>query len=188
MEIDTVVPFVLGYQNGAQCSNIKAYVLVEYSGNFGDPALGAKMAQDMIKQGADVMFAAAGGTGVSAILTATQTGIWGIGVDFDFYYNIYGGGTVDGADKLLSSAIKRIDNAVYQTISDVVATDFTSGTIMYDLSVDGVSLAPFYDTESFVPQSVKDAIEATTQGIIDGTIDVNEDCRKFVYLPTIIKK
>ena len=158
MEITTVIEFMEGYQNGAQCNNTDVEVLAEYSGTFIDPELGAAIAQDMIGQGADVIFAPAGPTGNGAVLTTTQSGEWAIGVDIDAYYTLFDSGTVDGSEKLLSSAIKNVDNAVFGTISDVVSGTFTSGTLVYDLSLEGVGLAPFHEADPFVPQSVRDQL------------------------------
>ena len=185
MMIPAVDEFVVSYRNGAQCANPSVTVLVDYAGDFGNPTLGAEMAQAMIAQGADVIFAPAGGTGTGAVLTATQSGAWGIGVDIDFYYSVFGGGTVPGADKLLSSAVNRVDNAVFETISETVQGAFTSGTVFYGLEAEGVGLAPFHEADAVVPQSVKDALAATRLGIINGSIDPAEDCREHVFLPAM---
>ena len=79
--------------------------------------------------------------------------------------------------------MKRVDNAVYATIADVISGIFTSGNVRYGLINAGVGLAPFHETDAFVPVSVRTAIDAAKQGIINGLIDVNEDCRYYVYLP-----
>jgi basic membrane lipoprotein Med (substrate-binding protein (PBP1-ABC) superfamily) len=187
MKIPAVDEFVHGYRNGAQCANSAVRVLIDYAGNFGNPALGAEMAQTMIAQDADVILAPAGYTGVGSILSATQSGVWGIGVDLDFYYTVFNSGAVSGTDKLLSSAVKRFDNAVFETISETIHGGFISGTVVYGLDVEGVGLAPFHDTDPAVPQSVRDALTAATAGIIDGSIDLAEDCRVYLYLPSILK-
>jgi basic membrane protein A len=176
IDILPVVRYVEGYRNGAQCANPAVTVLITYTDTFVDPDVGAQAAQDMIAEGADVIFAAAGPTGEGAVLTATQSAVWGIGVDTDWYVSTFGNGTVAGSDKLLSSAMKRMDNAVFDTIADVVSGTFTSGTVLYDLAVDGVALAPFHETDPYVPQSVRDALQRVEQGIIDGTIDVSSRC------------
>jgi len=187
MPIPAVDEFVYGYRNGVQCANGPARVLIDYAWDFVSPALGAEMAQTMIKEGADVIFAPAGPTGAGAVLTATQSGVWGIGVDFDYYYTVFDSGAVSGTDRLLSSALKRFDNGVYETISDMVYGTFVSGTVRYGLEVDGVGLAPFHDTEPFVPQSVRDALEKTRLGIISGAIDLDDGCREIVFTPVILK-
>lgn len=187
MAIPAVDEFVFGYRNGAQCANPAVRVLIDYANDFVNPVLGAQMAQSMIGQGADVIFAPAGPTGSGAVLTATQSGTWGIGVDFDYYYTVFDGGAISGTDKLLSSALKRFDFAAFQTISETVHGSFNSGTVRYGLKADAVGLAPFHDADPYVPQDVKNALDAARAGIIDGSIDPNDDCREFVFVPTITK-
>lgn len=187
VQILPVVAFADGYKHGAQCSNPAAYVLINYTGTFVDRDLGAQVAQDMITQGADVIFGVGGLTGVGAVLSATQSGVWGIGVDFDWYVTVFEDGAVDGSDKLLTSAMKRVDNVVFYTISDVVSGTFTSGATLYDLEVDGVGLAPFHEADPWLDQSVRDALDSVAQGIIAGTIDPGDSCRTYIYLPMIVK-
>jgi len=184
--VPTVVDLVEGYRNGAQCANPEVDVLAQYISDWLDPELGATVAQEMIDQGTDVVFATAGPTGVGAVLTTTQSGVWGMGVDTDWYISVFDNGAVDGSDKLLSSAMKRMDNAVFDTISDVVSGTFTSGTVLYNLEVEGVGLAPFHEVDPDVSQSVRDALNNVEQGIINGTIDVNDSCRDYIYLPMIM--
>ncbi|MFC1997761.1 BMP family ABC transporter substrate-binding protein [Chloroflexota bacterium] len=185
LEIEPVVVWTEGYRNGAQCANPAVKVLIEYNNTWIDPDLGAQVAQDMMAQGADAIFGVGGQTGNGGVLTATQSGAWGIGVDVDYYPLLFGSGTVDGSDKLLSSALKKFDNAVFDTISDVVTGTFTSGEVVYTLTEDGVGLAPFHEADPFVSQSVRDALENTKQGIISGTINIDETCRSYIYLPLI---
>jgi basic membrane protein A len=186
-QVPGVVNFVEGYRNGAQCINESALVLKQYTHTFLDPDLGAAIAQDMISWGADVIFAPAGLTGVGAVLTATQTGAWGIGTDTDWYITVFENGAVEGADKLLTSAMKRVDNAVFDTISEVKTGLFTSGTVLYDLVVEGVGLAPYHETDPYIPQGVRDEIELVRQGIINGTVNIHDDCRNFIYIPIILR-
>jgi basic membrane protein A and related proteins len=185
MAIPPVVRLATGYQNGAQCANPAALVIVNYTDTFIDPDLGAQLAQKMLARNADVIFGAGGSTGTGAVLTATQSGAWGIGVDADQFVTTYGSGTVAGSDKLLTSAMKRLDNAAFNTISDVISGTFTSGTLVETLATNGVGLAPFHQTDAAVPQAVKDQLALVKQGIIDKTIDVDQTCRSSVYLPFI---
>ena len=187
MQIPSVEAFLVPYGIGAHCANLQTTVLLTYTGTFGDPELGAQVAQQMLDQGADVIFAAAGPTGNGALLTTTQSGAWAIGVDVDQYFTLFGGGSVPGADHLLSSAMKRVDNAIYQTIADVVAGTFAGGAVEYGLLEDGVGLAPYHEADASVPSSVRDALEAVRQGIIDGTIDIYEPCEAYrTYLPFVM--
>lgn len=176
MYIPPVERFVEGYRNGAQCTG-PVDVLTNYTGTFGDPAVGAAAAQDMLNRGADVIFGVGGLTGNGAILYSAQNGGWSIGVDTDQYQTVFGNGTVTGSDKLLSSAMKRLDHAVYQTIEDVLAGTFSSSTVTYGLAEDGVGLAPFHETDSVIPQAAKDQLDAVKAGIIGGTINIDYACR-----------
>jgi len=180
MQIPVVEAFVESYRDAAQCANPDATTIINYTGTFGDPDLGAQVAQEMIAQGADVIFAPAGATGSGAILAATQSGIWGIGVDTDFYLTVFMNGAVAGSDKLLSSAMKRLDNAVFDTIADVASGTFTAGTTLYDVTVDGVGLAPFHEADPFVPSTVRGRLERIRRDMIEGNIDVNGPCPAYM--------
>jgi basic membrane protein A and related proteins len=176
MQIPAVENFAEGFRNGAQCANANTNVIITYTGTFGDPDLGAATAQAMMTHKADVIFGVGGPTGNGGILYATQHEAWGIGVDADQYLTVFNNGTVDGADKLLSSAMKHVDNAVYDTIHDEVNTAFTSGTVTYDLSNDGVGLAPYHETEGSIPQATKDYLDTVKTNIKNGTTDVDTRC------------
>lgn len=97
-EIQPVVDFAEGYRNGAQCANPDVDAFIQYTYEWNDPVLGAETAQDMINQGADVIFAAAGATGNGAILHSAEQGVWSIGVDTDQYVSLFGNGGVVGAE------------------------------------------------------------------------------------------
>lgn len=187
MPIPPVDLFVTGYRNGVLCSNpyITASVLITYANSFTDPNLGAQIAQAQIANRADVIFNIAGPTGNGAILTATQSGQWAIGVDADQYVSLFGNGSVPSSNKLLSSAMKRVDNAVFSTIADVISGTFTSGHVLYSLKDDGVGLAPFHGAEAAVSQSVRNAIEAARLNIINGALDITDNCRRGLYLPLL---
>ena len=176
MQIPPVEAYINGFRSGAMCHNPAVDVLVHYTGTFTDPGLGATTAGDMISQGADVIFAPAGLTGEGAVLAATQTGAWGIGVDTDWYDTVFDGGAVLGADKLLTSAMKLLGNAVYMTIDDYVNGAFSSGMMTYGLFDGGVGLAPFHETESFIPAEVIEILSQVAAGIINGQIGTFDDC------------
>lgn len=185
--VPAVVSLVESYQNGAQCANALARTEHTYASSFTDRDQGAALAQEMIAQGADVIFAAGGDTSIGSVLTATQSGAWGIGVDMDFYPTIFDNGAVDGADKLLSSAVKKFDNVVFATISDVISGTFTSGTVVFNLELDGIGLAPFHEADAFVPQSVRAALSDVEAGLINETIDPSDPCREYLFFPLLEK-
>ena len=187
IEIPSVTEYTVSYRRGAECAVPGTSTIITYTGTFVDPELGAQIAGEMIAQGADVIFGVGGQTGNGAILAATQSAVWGIGVDVDQYLTLFNGGTVPGASYLLTSAMKRVDNAVFSTISDVVSHTFTSGPVVYGLAAAGVGLAPFHDADASIPQSVKARLERVKQGIIAGVIDVVGPCPGLVYLPLVVR-
>jgi len=170
-EIPPVTAFTEGYRNGAQCVYPDITTIISYTNDFDNPDMGAQYAQGMISQGADVIFAVAGSTGVGALLTTTQSSVWAIGVDTDQYYSVFMSGTIPGSNYLLSSAMKRADNGVFYAISDVVSGTFSSGTVVYGLADAGVGLAPFHETDAYVPSSVRSWLNMVKLALISGLID-----------------
>jgi basic membrane lipoprotein Med (substrate-binding protein (PBP1-ABC) superfamily) len=188
MEIAPVQAFMEPYGNAIGCANPGATVLLTYTGTFVDPDLGAQVAQQQMDLGADVVFGCGGPTGHGAILHATQNGAWGIGVDVDQWVGLFGSGSVPGSDHMLTSAMKRLDNAVYQTIDDELSGQFTPGTALYDLSVDGVGLAPYHEADPAVPQWVRDRLDVVEMGLLQGTIDPWQACTwTRAYLPAVLR-
>ncbi|MFN2283066.1 MAG: ABC transporter substrate-binding protein, partial [Anaerolineae bacterium] len=176
MAIPSVTAFANAYHNAAQCADPSTTVIITYTGTFVDPDLGAQTAQEQMLLGADVIFGVGGATGNGAILTATQSGAWGIGVDSDQYNTLFEGGAIPGSDRLLSSAMKRLDNAVFDTIGDVISGTFTSGTALYTVAEGGVELAPFHETDPLIPQSVRSRISGVEQGLREGWLTVDGPC------------
>jgi basic membrane protein A and related proteins len=184
MDIPPVNVFLCGFEQGAIDTNTNITTHLTYIETFTDPDAGADAAQEMLDMGADVIFPVAGPAGSGALLTATQAGAWAVGVDNDQYLTVFDGGTVPGANHLLTSAMKRLDNAVYQIISETISGNFVSGTVVYDLAVEGVGLAPYHDADAFIPADAKAAVETARIGLLDGTIDPLRSCRTSeVYLP-----
>lgn len=176
MDISIIHEFLDSYRSGAMCHNPAVDVLVQYTGTFTDFNQGASTALNMIGQGADVIFAPAGLTGEGAVVTATQVDTWGIGVDTDWYDTVFDFGSIAGADKLLTSAMKLLGNAVYMTIDDFINEAFSPGVVRYGLEDGGVGLAPFHDTDLSIPAGVKDTLSQVAGLIIDGQIDTFDDC------------
>ena len=186
--VTAVVNFVEGYRNAAQCINPEVLVLITYADSFTDPDQGAQIAEAQIAQGADVLFPAAGPTGTGALLYATQHGVFGVGVDVDEYLSTFDEGAVFGADLLLTSAMKRLDNGVYLTIADMLAGEFTSGLVRYGLAEDGVGLAPYHETKALVTHQMRGILNRVEKGLISGLIDPLGGCPAilldYLFLPT----
>lgn len=170
MEIPPVIKFRLGYENGVHHVCPDCTVLGLYIDSFTDPARGKEAALSQMAEDADVIFGAGGPTGSGGILAAAAEGVWVIGVDQDEYLTTFGRGSVEGHDKLLSSAMKRVDVSVYTAIKNFVEGTFQGGNAFFVAANEGVGLAPFHDAEGSIPLTVKDKLMEIYKGLADGTI------------------
>lgn len=175
MEIPPVKKYRNGYEKGvaAVCPDCK--VVGVYIDSFTDPARGKAAAESQIAEGADVIFGAGGPTGSGAILGAAQQGVYVIGVDQDEYLTTFKNGAEKGADKLLSSAMKRVDVSVYTSVMDTVKGAFKGGTMTFDAKSSGVGLAPFHDTDKAVSAEVKAKLEEILKKMASGEQDTGVD-------------
>ncbi len=158
---ETMNLFGYGYLAGVLDANPQAKILQANADSFGDLELGYKDASNMIGQGADVIFHAAGGTGVGVINACKDKGIFAIGVDSD--QHAVAEGTV------ITSAMKRVDNAVYNVVNQIVVGIFKGGVQSYDINTGGVDIAPTID---YISPSVLKAVEAVKNQLISGEIKV----------------
>jgi len=168
--VPAVKKFVLGYENGAKSIKPDIEVKKVYIDSFVDRARGAEAAKSFIAEGADVIFGAGGQTGSGAIQAAAQAGVWVIGVDQDEYGTTFQNGAAPGSDKILSSAGKRVDNAVFSAIKSAQDGSFAGGTQLYDAASDGVGLTPFHNADSSIPAEVKTKLAEILKGLADGSI------------------
>ena len=169
-ESDLIGRFQAGYEAGVESVCPDCEVLVQYAGStpdaFNDPARGKEISLQQIDQGADIIYHAAGNTGAGLFDAATQEDIFAIGVDLDQ-------AKLFPEAPILTSVVKRVDSAVFQTIQAADEGNFPGGEVIeYGLDDNGLSLAPFGRFDSDVPQSVKDEVDSARQGIIDGDIKV----------------
>jgi ABC-type uncharacterized transport system permease subunit/basic membrane lipoprotein Med (substrate-binding protein (PBP1-ABC) superfamily) len=169
-QVPPVIKFRKGFANGAKYVNPKVKVLGEYIESFTDPQKGRVVAQSFIEQGADVVFGAGGETGSGGIQGAAEQGVWAIGVDQDEWVTTFENGVAPGADRLLSSAIKRIDNAVYEAIRRAVEGKFVGETAIFDAGNEGIGLAPHHAAESAIPEEVQGRVDELAAGLRSGTI------------------
>jgi basic membrane lipoprotein Med (substrate-binding protein (PBP1-ABC) superfamily) len=172
-DVPPVVRFVNAFESGAKAINPDITVLSIYNESFTDQAKGASDAQQFIGEGADVIFGAGGLTGSGAVRAATDQGLWGIGVDQDEYFTTYNGGEVEGSEFLATSAMKRVDLAVFDNILAAINGEFTGGIFTLDAANDGITFAPFHDAD--IPEDVAAQLEEVRQGLADGSIDTGVD-------------
>src|SRR3954449_6202395 len=124
--------FIAGYQAGAKAADPGIKTLNGYSEDFSDQAKCKQVALNQIEQGAGVIFQVAGGCGLGALDAAKQKGVWGIGVDADQSFL---------GPHILTSAVKRVDTAVFLAIKSVVDGKFKGGTNMtFGLAQNGVDI------------------------------------------------
>ncbi len=171
MVSDSMNLFGIGYISGVLEACPDATVLQYNANNFGDVAGGSTAAKDMITNGADVIYHAAGGTGIGVINTCAEEGVWAIGVDTDQ--------STLAPDSVITSAMKRVDVASQDISKAVKDGTFTAGVHMYDLSNGGVDLAP---TRDHIPAEVLETVEAAKAAIIAGEKTVPttlEECPTF---------
>lgn len=169
-QIPPVIKFRKGFANGAKLVNPKVKVLGEYIESFTDPEKGRVVARTFIEQGADVIFGAGGQTGSGGIRGAAEQGVWAIGVDQDEWVTTFENGQASGAYRLLSSAIKRVDNAVYEAIRRAAEGKFVGETAIFDARNEGIGLAPYHAAESAIPEEVKGRIDELAAGLRSGTL------------------
>lgn len=172
-DVPPVVKLVNGYEVGAKSVNPDIRVLKIYNESFTAPDKGASDAQQFIGEGADVIFGAGGKTGSGGVAAATAAGVWGIGVDQDEYYTTFNSGDAPGADKLASSAIKRVDLGVFVQILNTLKGEFEGGLFALTAANGGITYAPFHDAD--IPEDVQAKLEDTRKGLADGSIETGLD-------------
>ena len=171
MVSDSMNLFGIGYITGVLEACPEATVLQYNANNFGDIAGGNTAAKDMITKGADVIYHAAGGTGMGVITACDEAGIWAIGVDTDQ--------SPLAPDHVITSAMKRVDVASQDISKAVKAETFEAGVHLYDLSNGGVDLAP---TRTHIPEEVLKVVEDAKAAIIAGEKSVPktvDECPEF---------
>lgn len=139
-----------------------------FTNSFDDQALGKQQAQQFIDQGADIIMPVAGPVGLGAAAAAKADGdTYIIGVDSDWYE-----ANPDYKDIILTSVKKEIGASVEQAIKDSVEGKFTSEPYVGSLANGGVSIAPYHDFDSKVPQELKDEVAKLTEQIKSGELKV----------------
>jgi basic membrane protein A len=150
--------FIAGYQAGAKAADPGIRLLNAYSEDFSDQAKCKQVALNQIEQSAGVIFQVAGGCGLGALDAAKEKGVWGIGVDADQSFL---------GPHILTSAVKRVDTAVFLAIKSVVDGKFKSGNMVFGLEQNGVGIGKISPK---VPQSEVAKVNQIRAEIISGKI------------------
>lgn len=169
MEVPLIGKFECGYVGGVKASNPDATVIRNYTGDtpaaWNDPTKGAEITRTQIDQGADVVFHAAGGTGVGVLQAAADAGKLGIGVDSNQNYLHPG--------HVLTSMVKRVDVAVYDSFEDAMNGEFTYGLQNVGLAEDAVGYAVDEHNEDLLTEEMVAAAEEAKAEIIAGEIVIH---------------
>jgi len=150
--------FIAGYQAGAKAADPGITLLNGYSEDFEDQAKCKQVALNQIEQGASVIFQVAGGCGLGALDAAKEKHVWGIGVDADQSFL---------GPHILTSAVKRVDTAVYLAIKSVVDGTFKGGNMVFGLKQNGVGIGKISPK---VPQAEVAKVNQIRAEIISGKI------------------
>lgn len=168
MEIPLIRKFQAGYVAGVKAVDPSAKVLVKYAGTTGaafrDPTKGKELALAEYHGGADIIFHASGSTGLGVFEAARLLNKLAIGVDSDQYDEAPG--------FILTSMVKRVDTAVFDTIRDVQAGRWSGGVHEFGLADDGVKWVYDDRNKALVPDAVKARVDALQADIVAGRVKV----------------
>ncbi|MFT9487471.1 MAG: BMP family protein [Tepidibacillus sp.] len=155
--------FDYGFQAGVKYANPNITVLRQYAESFTDSAKGKAIANSMYQDGADIVFHAAGGVGDGVIEAAKEQGKFAIGVDRD-QNNL-------APDNVITSAMKRVDNGIYNIVKQLKEGNFPGGqTVVLGLAEGAVDIAP--SSDKHVPKEILDEVNGLKEKIINGEIEV----------------
>ncbi|MBN1483974.1 MAG: BMP family ABC transporter substrate-binding protein [Chloroflexia bacterium] len=187
--IPPVTIFMVGFEQGVKYYNEKHGTNVEvlgwatdpaaegcgvgsFTGNFESTDDGRRLAESMMDEGADIIVPVAGPVGLGSAAACKERGTMLIGVDTDWYVS-----APEYKEVYLTSILKNMDVAVYDTIADVIEDTFEGGVYVGTLENNGVGLADFHDFASQVPDDLQSELDEVRQGIIDGSINTGwADC------------
>ena len=168
MDIPLIRKFACGYAQGVKAVNPDATIVANMTGTtpaaWNDPVKGGELTKAQISQGADVVYAAAGGTGVGVLQAAADADILSIGVDSNQNYLHPG--------EVLTSMLKRVDNAVYEAFSE--GPEMETGIQVLGLADDGVGYAVDDNNASLITDEMKTAVEDAKAKIVSGEVQVHD--------------
>ena len=163
MSVPIIHSFQYGFNAGAKFANRKINILEQFAESFTDAAKGKAIANQMIGKGADVVFHAAGAVGDGVIEAAKEKSKMAVGVDRDQNYL--------APKNVITSSMKRVDNAVFNVVSDLNKGVFKGGTtVEYGLKDGAVDIAP--STSKMIPAILLEEITKIKKDIVDGKIKI----------------
>ena len=170
MDIPLIRNFAHGYEQGVKHVNPDAEVFVNMTGTtpaaWNDPAKGAELAQSQFDRGADVVYAAAGGTGLGVLQAAADSGKLSIGVDSNQNYLHPG--------SVLTSMLKRVDVAVYNAFKSAQEGNLETGVKNLGLAEEGVGYALDEHNRELITPDMETKLEDAKAKIVAGEIEVSD--------------
>ena len=164
MTNETMNQFGYGYCAGAIDANPDITVQQFNANSFADSATGKTMANTAITNGADIVFQAAGATGLGVIEACQEAGVYASGVDSDQ--------SSIAPKTVLTSAMKRVDNAVYDAVQELIDDKLEGGVQTFDLAAGGVDIAPSQD---LISDDVIKAVDEVKEKIISGDVVIPDN-------------
>ena len=164
MTNETMNQFGYGYCAGAIDANPDITVQQFNANSFADSATGKTMANTAITNGADIVFQAAGATGLGVIEACHEAGVYALGVDSDQ--------SSIAPKTVLTSAMKRVDNAVYDAVQELIDDKLEGGVQTFDLAAGGVDIAPSQD---LISDDVIKAVDEVKEKIISGDVVIPDN-------------
>lgn len=170
MDIPLIRRFACGFEQGAKHASAKVDVVQNMTGTtpsaWNDPGRGSELAKGQFDRGVDVIYAAAGGTGVGVYQAAKDGGKLAIGVDSNQNYLHPG--------TMLTSMLKRVDVAAFNAFDGAMNDTWTPGITVLGLAEEGVGWALDENNESLISADMKAAVDAASAAIVAGEITVHD--------------
>jgi basic membrane protein A len=182
MDIPLIHRFATGYEEGARAVNPNVSVYRNFVGvtdsAWNNPGKGKELALSQIGKGADVIFTAAGNSGLGAFDAVEQAGTGPDGRATHFVIGVDSNQNMVKPGYVLTSMVKRVDNAVYDIINDVKNKNFKGGIHVFGLDKDGVAFSLDQHNQPLIDPSILQEVEAARQKIIRGEIQVTDAMAK----------
>lgn len=159
MKIPLIDANIAGYIAGAKYVDPEINVQHSYVGSWADPAKGKELTVSMIENGVDVIWQAAGRSGLGVINAAKENGVYAIGADSDQGYL--------APEHVLTNGMKFVNNTVFQAVREVLNDNLKTGTNVLGVAEKGLGY-----TESLLPEAVVEELEAVKEKIVAGELDI----------------
>jgi basic membrane protein A len=182
MDIPLIHKFETGYEEGAKSVNPNIRVIDNYvgvtDGAWNNPGKGKELALSQIEKGADVIFTAAGNSGLGAFDAVEQYGKNDKGEANKFVIGVDSNQNMVKPGFVLTSMVKRVDNAVYDVVKEVLSGKFEGGFHVFGLDKDGVAYAMDENNKPLISEDIIKKVEESKQKIINKEITVTDAMAK----------